>query len=186
MAVADTTFRPGQGPGPIAAEAAWWRWGNLRRWPIIQGVMIAVFIIVALFGPWLAPVDPLETNLRERLVPPAWMDGGSAAHLLGTDSIGRDIFSRIIVGARASFIVAIAALAFGSIMRSLIGLAAGYFGGNVDSITMRIADGFMAFPLILAALLLRRSHWPRRPHCRDWRFPLFCGRDSPGSSVRKC
>jgi peptide/nickel transport system permease protein len=154
MAVADTTFRPGQGPGPIAAEAAWWRWGNLRRWPIIQGVMIAVFIIVALFGPWLAPVDPLETNLRERLVPPAWMDGGSAAHLLGTDSIGRDIFSRIIVGARASFIVAIAALAFGSIMGSLIGLAAGYFGGNVDSITMRIADGFMAFPLILAALLL--------------------------------
>ena len=93
-------------------------------------------------------------NLRLRFLPPAWLEGGNIEFLLGTDNLGRDLLSRIIVGARASFIVAISALAFGSALGSLIGLACGYFGGRLDSFLMRTADGVMAFPLVLAALLL--------------------------------
>jgi peptide/nickel transport system permease protein len=137
-------------PSPLA----WLRWSTLRRWPLIQLSIIAIFIICAIFGPWIVPNDAYETNLRARLLPPFWLDGGSTSFLLGTDTLGRDIFSRVIVGARASFIVALAALAFGSVLGSLIGLSAGYFGGRVDAIIMRVADGTMAFPLILAALLL--------------------------------
>ena len=75
-------------------------------------------------------------------------------YFLGTDNLGRDVLSRIIVGARTSFIVALAALAFGSVLGSLIGLASGYLGGRLDAFVMRTADGMMAFPLVLAALLL--------------------------------
>ena len=95
-----------------------------------------------------------EQNLRLRFLPPAWLDGGNLLYLLGTDNLGRDVLSRIIVGAQASFIVAIAALAFGSVMGSLIGLTSGYFGGRFDAFVMRTADGMMSFPLVLAALLL--------------------------------
>ncbi|MDA1326270.1 MAG: ABC transporter permease [Proteobacteria bacterium] len=89
-----------------------------------------------------------------RFVPPAWLEGGDSRFPLGTDNLGRDVLSRMIVGVRASFIVTIAALAFGSVLGSLIGLVSGYYGGRLDAILMRTADGMMAFPLILAALLL--------------------------------
>ena len=87
-------------------------------------------------------------------MPPAWLDGGTTSHLFGTDSLGRDIFSRIIVGARASLIVAVVALAAGSVLGGFIGLVSGYYGGRVDAVIMRIADATIAFPLILLALLL--------------------------------
>lgn len=129
-------------------------WLDVWRLPLLPLLVIALFVIVSLFGDWLTPVPPNEQNLRLRFLPPAWLDGGSARNLLGTDNLGRDVLSRIIVGAQASFIVAIAALAFGSVLGSLIGLASGYFGGRLDAIIMRTADGMMAFPLVLAALLL--------------------------------
>lgn len=132
-----------------------WLWlSNLRRLPILPLTVIILFIIIALFGHWLAPNDPYETSLGARLLPPAWMEGGDARYLLGTDRLGRDILSRIIVGALPSFKVALAALVFGSVLGSLIGMISGYVGGRVDAVIMRFADGTMAFPLILAALLL--------------------------------
>src|SRR5690606_2251625 len=79
---------------------------------------------------------------------------GKEGHLLGTDSYGRDIFSRIIYGARISLIVGIAAVLFGAVLGSLLGLISGYFGGKTDSIIMRIMDGMMAFPFILLAIVL--------------------------------
>jgi peptide/nickel transport system permease protein len=116
--------------------------------------VIGLFVFFALFGEWLAPLPFDAQNLRLRFLPPFWLEGGDVRYLLGTDNLGRDMLSRIIVGARASFIVALAALAFGSVLGSLIGLASGYLGGRFDAIVMRVADGMMAFPLILAALLL--------------------------------
>ena len=121
---------------------------------MLQLFVIGLFTFLSIFGQWLTPVPFDEQNLRLRFLPPAWLEGGDLRYLLGTDNLGRDILSRIIVGAQASFIVAIAALAFGSVMGSLIGLASGYFGGRFDAFVMRAADGMMAFPLILAALLL--------------------------------
>jgi peptide/nickel transport system permease protein len=129
-------------------------WGTLRRLPVIPTTIIVVFILVSLFGEWLTPATAYEQNLRLRFLPPSWLEGGDARFLLGTDNLGRDILSRIIVGARASFIVAISALTFGSALGSIIGLASGYFGGKLDTFIMRAADGMMAFPLVLAALLL--------------------------------
>ena len=127
---------------------------SLRRLPVIPTTIIVLFIVISLFGEWLTPASAYDQNLRLRFLPPSWLEGGDARFLLGTDNLGRDILSRIIVGARASFIVAISALTFGSAMGSIIGLASGYFGGKLDTFIMRTADGMMAFPLVLAALLL--------------------------------
>ena len=127
---------------------------SLRRLPVIPTTIIVLFIVISLFGEWLTPASAYDQNLRLRFLPPSWLEGGDARFLLGTDNLGRDILSRISVGARASFIVAISALTFGSAMGSIIGLASGYFGGKLDTFIMRTADGMMAFPLVLAALLL--------------------------------
>ena len=127
---------------------------SLRRLPVVPTTIIVLFIVISLFGEWLTPASAYEQNLRLRFLPPSWLEGGDARFLLGTDNLGRDILSRIIVGARASFIVAISALTFGSALGSIIGLASGYFGGRLDTFVMRTADGMMAFPLVLAALLL--------------------------------
>lgn len=129
-------------------------WSNLRRLPIPQLVVIGLFVLFSVFGEHLAPLPFNQQDLRARFTPPMWLDGGNPMYPLGTDNLGRDILSRMIVGVRASFIVTVAALAFGSVLGSLIGLASGYFGGRFDAIIMRTADGMMAFPLILAALLL--------------------------------
>jgi peptide/nickel transport system permease protein len=129
-------------------------WRFIRRLPVAPLLVIGLFVLISIFGQWLAPAPPDAQNLRLRFMPPAWLPGGDLHHLLGTDNLGRDVFSRIIVGARASFIIAVAAIASGSIFGSFVGMAAGYFGGVLDTIVMRIVDGLMAFPLILAALLL--------------------------------
>ncbi len=150
----------------VALHAKLWtflNWENLRRLPLFQLIVIGLFVIVALFGEWLAPIDPNETSLRARLLPPAWMEGGNPRYFLGTDRLGRDVLSRIIVGAQPSFNVALAALVFGSILGSLVGMIAGFLGGRIDSIVMRLADGTMAFPLILAALLLAAVIGPGGP-----------------------
>jgi peptide/nickel transport system permease protein len=139
---------------PQPAVRHWTVWRNLRRLPLFPLLVIGVFIFISLFGQYLAPLPFDQQSLRLRFLPPAWLDGGNVHYLLGTDNLGRDVLSRIIVGARESFIVAISALAFGSVIGSLIGLAAGYFSGLFDTIVMRSADGVMSFPLVLAALLL--------------------------------
>ena len=127
---------------------------SIRRLPLLPLSVIAAFVLISLFGEFLTPVSPNAQSLQLRFLPPAWVEGGDIHYLLGTDNLGRDLLSRIIVGAQASFIVSIAALAFGSALGSVIGLVAGYYGGKLDTFIMRVADGMMAFPLVLAALLL--------------------------------
>jgi peptide/nickel transport system permease protein len=141
---------------PMPRRRIAWRqaWETVRRWPLVQLFVIGVFVLISVFGQWLTPVPFDAQDLRLRFLPPAWLDGGNVRFLLGTDNLGRDVLSRIIVGAQASFVVSIAALAFGSVLGSFIGLASGYYGGRFDAIVMRFADGMMAFPLVLAALLL--------------------------------
>jgi peptide/nickel transport system permease protein len=154
-------------PPAVAARqdgrGGWLQWNNLRRLPLFPLTVIGLFVILALFGDWLAPNDPYKTSLGARLLPPAWMQGGDSHYLLGTDRLGRDVFSRIVVGALPSFKVALAALVFGSVLGSFIGMISGYLGGRTDALIMRIADGTMAFPLILAALLLAAIIGPGGP-----------------------
>jgi len=127
---------------------------KFRRYPIIPGAIVIIFIFLAIFGESLAPYSPNQMRLRERFVPPFWQKGGTVAHPLGTDPLGRDILSRIMAGARVSFIVAILALTLGGMVGTVLGIISGYYGGKVDAILMRTADATLAFPIILLAMLL--------------------------------
>lgn len=126
----------------------------MRRMPWIPAVIIAIMIVMAIFAPLLAPHSPLDQTLRDKLMPPAWMDGGSMKYLLGTDAFGRDILSRLIYGARVSLMVALLALTVGGGIGLTIGVVAGYLGGTIESILMRLVDAAFTFPAILFALLL--------------------------------
>lgn len=117
-------------------------------------VIILILTIVAIFAPILAPYDPTVGKLDDRLMPPCWQEGGSTAHILGTDLLGRDIFSRIIWGARTSLSVALAGILIGGSIGVILGITSGYLGGWVDIIIMRTVDVALSFPVILLALVL--------------------------------
>lgn len=114
--------------------------------------LIAV-VLMAIAAPWLAPHDPTSIDLLSRLQPPFWADDGSTAHLLGTDSLGRDLLSRIVYGARVSVLVGLSVVVISGTVGVALGLIAGYFGGYIDDVIMRIADMQLAFPFLLAAIL---------------------------------
>jgi peptide/nickel transport system permease protein len=113
-----------------------------------------LLVIPALLAPQVAPYDPLKGSLAKRLKPPVWEAGGSSAHLLGTDKLGRDLLSRIIYGARVSLAVSAVAIFVGGIIGITLGLMSGYFGGRVDSLIMRLVDISLSLPTILLALVL--------------------------------
>ena len=117
-----------------------------RGLPLIPVAIIMVFFMFSAFGEYIAPHEATAQVLLDRLKPPDWTGEGTKSHLLGTDELGRDQLSRLIVGARASCIVALATLFVGGILGGMIGLVSGYLGGRVDSFVMRVADGVLAFP----------------------------------------
>jgi len=119
---------------------------------IAGAVIIAVATIFAVFAPWIAPHDPSLQNLAAAFKPPSWLAGGSHDYLLGTDDLGRDIFSRIVWGARVAGIVGLSAVAIGGIIGVGLGILAGYFGGLLDDVIGRIADIQFAFPSVLLAI----------------------------------
>lgn len=130
---------------------------ELRRLPWIPFLILAVLVLVALLAPVLSPHSPTEQSLPDKLKPPAWQEGGSARHPLGTDLLGRDVLSRLFYGARVSLMVTAAALLAGGGIGLTIGIVSGYTGGRVDSVLMRVVDATLAFPTILIALLLAVS-----------------------------
>jgi peptide/nickel transport system permease protein len=111
-------------------------------------------IIAAVFAEQLAPHHPTEGELRMRTKPAAWVEGGSTAHLLGTDDQGRDILSRIIYGTRISLAVSLTAVLLAGTVGTAIGLIAGYRGGLVDAVLMRLTDVGLSMPLILIAVVV--------------------------------
>ena len=116
---------------------------------IVGFVIMSIIVIMAIFAPMIAPYDPNEIDVANSMMPPGY-DG----HIFGTDSYGRDLFSRILYGSRVSLIVGVAAILVGCLIGVLLGLIAGYFGGTLDSIIMRIMDAMFAFPFILLAITL--------------------------------
>lgn len=116
--------------------------------------IVIVLIAFALLAPILAPHDPLIQNLDNRLIPPVWADGGSITHILGTDDFGRDVLSRIIYGARISLMIGVISVSISLIFGTFMGAAAGYFGGKVDIIIMRIVDIMLSIPAILLAIVI--------------------------------
>src|SRR5690625_435847 len=121
----------------------------------LAGLIIFVtMILIAIFADFLAPHDPIEIQPAERLIPPVWQEGGNSSYILGTDSLGRDILSRIIVGSRVSLVVGILSVVVAGVIGLIIGLTSGYFGGVIDNILMRIVDSFLSIPSILFVLVL--------------------------------
>jgi len=125
-----------------------------KRWPVIPVVILAFLIGIALFAPLVTAHEPLDGNLRLRLVPPVGQEGSTSSHLLGTDHVGRDVFSRVAYGSRVSLMVATVALVTGTILGTFLGLLAGYFGGLLDELISRIVDIWFAFPFLMLALLI--------------------------------
>ena len=121
---------------------------------IAGACIVALVAICALFAPFLAPHDPNVQHLGLALRPPSWLAGGDARNLLGTDSLGRDIFARIVWGARIAAIVGVCVVAIGGTLGIGVGLIAGYYGGPADAVISRIADMQLAFPLVLLALAI--------------------------------
>lgn len=126
----------------------------------IAFVILVLFILTALVGPMLVQHDPMQGSLRARLLPPAWTAGGDWSYPLGTDRLGRDLLSRIVEGARISLAVCAIVIAIAGVIGTLIGTAAGYFGGWTERIMMRLVDLALSFPVILLALLVGAIRGP--------------------------
>lgn len=137
---------------PAFALRAYWR--TLNRVPLLPILLLAPMIVWGLFGPWLWPHDPTAVDLMAPLKPPAWIDGGTMTHLLGTDQFGRDLFSRLIEGARVSLIVVGVGVLGSAAIGIYLGLVAGYYGGVVDNVLMRIVDVMMSIPSIMLMILI--------------------------------
>ena len=135
-------------------------WALFRSWPVIPIVIIGVLLSCAVFAPLIANRDPEKGDLFYRNYPPFWYDEFYEANpdeprfILGTGPQGRDVYSRVVYGARISMMVAAIVLTAGAVGGTVIGLSAGYFGGNVDEILMRFADLTFAVPFILVALVV--------------------------------
>lgn len=117
-------------------------------------ILFSLVVLIALFAPLLAPHDPFQQNIIQRLRPAAWLERGSIEHVLGTDQLGRDILSRLIQGARISLLVGAAAVLGAGIVGVLLGVAAGYFGGRLDYVISILIDTAWSFPFILLALII--------------------------------
>jgi ABC-type dipeptide/oligopeptide/nickel transport system permease subunit len=133
-------------------------WGEtlraLGRSPgaVMGGSLFGLILATSLFFPWVYPQDPLSQDLLARLSPPFWQEGGSLAHPLGTDNLGRDVLVRILYGSRISLMVGFASVLVACGAGILLGLVSGYYGGRADSVIMRVADVFMAYPFMLLTI----------------------------------
>jgi len=132
---------------------------SFRHSPVTIAAAVLALVCAggALFAPWLAPHNPFDLatlDLNDAFAPPVWSEGGSTKFLLGTDDQGRDVLSTIMYGARVSLGVGVASVLFAMLLGVGLGLLAGYAGGRLDAIIMRVADVQLSFPAILIALLI--------------------------------
>jgi ABC-type dipeptide/oligopeptide/nickel transport system permease subunit len=122
--------------------------------------IVLLFVLIAIFAPWIAPHDPNDTDLFRRLQPPVWMEGGEWSYLLGCDALGRDLLSRIIHGSRVSIFIGTAVVVLATGVGIVAGLLAGYLRGWVDTVISRLVDILLAFPYLLFAIGLMAMMGP--------------------------
>ncbi|MBM3374535.1 MAG: ABC transporter permease [Betaproteobacteria bacterium] len=146
-------FPSTSGISPVVASPGYWQTVFRRvmadRVAMFAGLVILFLLVLVVFGPLIAPLDPYQASMMKRLRPI-----GTEGHLLGTDELGRDMLSRLIVGARLSLFMGITPVICAFVLGSLIGIVAGYAGGLVNTLTMRTIDVFYAFPSVLLAIAL--------------------------------
>jgi ABC-type dipeptide/oligopeptide/nickel transport system permease subunit len=135
-------------PGARGGVRRWWRRFARNRGAVFGLAVLVVIVIMSVFAPLLAPYDPLAQGVGPALERP------SLAHWAGTDSFGRDMLSRIIFGARIALVVGVVSVALAMLIGVTLGLAAGYYGGWLDIVVMRVMDGLFAFPIIILAIAM--------------------------------
>lgn len=124
-----------------------------RRLPLlIGGSIVAVAVVIAIFGPMLAPHDPFRQDLAHRFIPPVWLHGGSWRHPFGTDQLGRDYLSRLLLGIRISLEIGLTTVILSGLIGTTLGVLGGYCGGRIDSVVLFVISCRLAIPLILVAL----------------------------------
>jgi peptide/nickel transport system permease protein len=124
----------------------WWVWLAI----------LALLVVFAVFGSWIAPFDHTDQNVRAKFLDP-WSSSDAGFHLMGTDELGRDVFSKVIVGTRLTMFIALASTLIGGAVGTVVGMLAGYKGGRIDRIAMRLTEAQTAMPMFLIALLLLSS-----------------------------
>lgn len=156
-----TDTPPPAATAPLASEPVFLSPGQqmLRRarahrtlW--LGGGMLALVVLIALLAPLLAPHNPALQNLDARFLPPFWAKGGSAEHLLGTDSLGRDMLSRLIWGSRTSLFIGVFTVIVSGVIGTMMGAAAGYFGGRIDAVITFLVTVRLSLPVVLVALVV--------------------------------
>lgn len=131
-----------------------WFYFSQNRGAVIGLGVFVLLVLTAIFAPLIAPHEPTQQYRDALLVPPIWQDAGRAGFLLGTDAVGRDMLSRLIYGAQYSLFIGIVVVAIALTGGIFIGLLAGFYGGWVDTVIMRVMDVILAFPSLLLALVL--------------------------------
>ena len=127
---------------------------RLSSYPVVPIAIIGLMVVIALAADVLAPHNPEVGSLGLRFRPPAWQAGGSATYLLGTDHLGRDVLSRLLFGARVSLVVGFTAVIVAGLLGVTLGITAGYLGGWVDEVIMRLTDTWLALPALTFAIFL--------------------------------
>jgi peptide/nickel transport system permease protein len=127
---------------------------------VVPAAIALLVVFTAAAAPWMAPHGYYEMSLPNKLRPPFWQEGGTLRHPLGTDSLGRDVLSRLIGGARISLVASLLSIILGAAIGISVGVVSAYKGGVVDAFLMRVCDGFLSFPMILFALILAISIGP--------------------------
>ena len=138
-------------PGPFTA---FWRAFRENRGAVAGMIVVVTILLVAIFASVIAPHDPIEQYKGFTKLPPVWMEGSDWRFLLGTDAVGRDMLSRLMYGARVSLFIGIAVMTVSMVFGIALCLAAGFFGGMVDVVIIRIMDLVMAFPSLVLAILI--------------------------------
>ena len=121
---------------------------------MLGGFFLILLVVVSLSAPLVAPQDPKEVDVRLRLKPPAWAEGGSVSHVLGTDALGRDVLSRLIYGGRVSILVGLSSVLISGAIGIALGLVSGFFGGKLDDLISGFSEIQLAFPFILLAITI--------------------------------
>lgn len=138
-------------PGPLRS---FWQSFRENRGAVLGLAIVVTVVLVAIFADGLAPYDPLEQFRNITKLPPVWVEGGSWSHPLGTDPLGRDMFSRILYGARISLFIGLSVMLVSSLVGVSLGLVAAWFGGIVDVVVIRIMDLIMSIPSLVLAILI--------------------------------
>lgn len=138
----------------LAGARRFWRDFSRDRLAVVGLAVLILLLGAGILARWVAPYDPNDQILSDTLVPPAFLSGGSLQHLLGTDQLGRDLFSRILYGIGTTFQVAVSTVALAGTIGVTLGLMAGFFGGRIDQVIMGLSDIQLSFPGLLIAMLM--------------------------------